>query len=416
MIQAIRGTKDLLPENIDRWQFAEKAFREVSPLYGYEEIRTPIFEKTEVFARGIGEETDIVNKEMYSFEDRGGESITLRPEGTAGIVRAAIQNSLPAKSSTLRLWYSGPFFRYERPQKGRLRQFHQYGAECILSENPESDVEIISLACAVINQLGIKKYKLLLNSLGNEESRKNYREQLIKYLEEHRDELSEDSKRRMDSNPLRVLDSKDKSDKKVAENAPVILDFLDEESKEHFETVRYMLDSLEIEYKIKPRLVRGLDYYSHTVFEFQHSALGSQDSFGGGGRYNQLFKELGGKPAPAVGFALGTERMLLIMEKENLFPAQAPKTDIYIVTSSPEYKKHAAKIAKDLRARRLRISFDLNRRSMKAQFREANKFGARYTIVLGEDEIERGVAQVKEMGSGEQSECNLSSIRHYKFL
>ncbi len=416
MIQAIRGTKDLLPEEINQWHFLESIFREVSPLYGYEEIRTPIFEKTEVFARGIGESTDIVNKEMYTFEDRGGESITLRPEGTAGIVRAAIQNSMPAKTSILRLWYSGPFFRYERPQKGRLRQFHQYGAECIMSEHPESDAEIIALALAILRKARISNYKLLINSLGSDESRAIYREKLIEYLRENENELSEDSRKRLESNPLRVLDSKNDADRRVAENAPVILDYLDEESAAHFNMVKSILDKLNIEYEINPRLVRGLDYYSHTVFELQHPALGSQDSFGGGGRYNKLFSELDGKPQPAVGFALGIERLLIILNAQDLIPEPGPATDVYIVTTSPEMNPPAMQVAEKLRGMGLRITFDLNRRSIKAQFREANKLNARYTIVIGEDEIARGVVQVKDMASGEQSACNLSSIDQYKYF
>ncbi len=415
MIQAIRGTKDLLPAAAPYKQFAEEQFKKISARYGFEEIRTPAFEKTELFARGVGEETDIVNKEMYSFEDRGGESVTLRPEGTAPIVRSVIENKLLQQGQALKIWYAGPYFRYERPQKGRLRQFHQYGAELIGSANPESDAETILLANAVITSLGIKDYKFLLNTLGSSGSRTAYRDALVEYLSARKNELSEDSRRRLEKNPLRVLDSKDKNDVEIVENAPLILDYLDEESSAHFEKVKELLEESGMTYEIAPRLVRGLDYYNHTVFEFQHEALGAQDSFGGGGRYNELFRQLGGKETPAIGFALGIERMLLILEETGGLPAIDTSPAAYIVTTNPDLFGQSQKIAEGLRMKGLKILLDVQRRSVKAQFREANKLNSAYTIVIGEDELKNDMVVVKKMSDGSQSEVQLSRLEEYDF-
>lgn len=406
MIQSIRGTKDILPDSSYQWHFIESKFREISAQYGYEELRSPIFEKTEVFSRGIGEGTDIVNKEMYTFTDRGGESITLRPEGTAGLVRAVVQNNILQQGGISRLWYLGPYFRYERPQKGRLRQFHQYGAECIASSNPESDVEIICLANSIFKSIGINEYKLNLNTLGTRETRLAYRTELIKFLSSFKDRLSDDSKYRLEINPLRVLDSKEERDKEVTVNAPSILDFLDSVSSDHFNYVKSLLDELSISYEIQPKLVRGLDYYNHTVFEFQSSSLGSQDSFGGGGRYDNLFEELGGKATQAVGFALGCERILLILEKNNSLPQKEKSADVFIVNSGDGTFNQAIILSEYLRKSGIKVSLDLQRRSMKSQFKEANKISANFCIIIGEDEIKSGVFKVKDMLSGEQFEIS----------
>lgn len=415
MIQAVRGTKDLLPEFIGQWHFIEDVFRKSSAKFAYKELRTPIFEKTEVFSRSIGDATDIVNKEMYTFEDRGGESLTLRPEMTAALVRSVIQNSLLPKVPVLRSWYFGSFFRYERPQKGRLREFHQYGAECISSPNPEADVEIILLAQDIFKSAGITNSKMLLNSLGNPESRKNYRTALVEYLQANKNSLSHDSKTRLEQNPLRVLDSKDKDDIEIVKNAPVILDYLDEESAKHFNKVKELLDASGVEYEIQPTLVRGLDYYSHTVFEFRHEALGAQDSFGGGGRYDTLFEQLGGKPAPAVGFALGVERMLIILEKLNAFPDTDLKPDVFIVTAGAENYPVSMEIATTLRGMGLSVQTDLLRRSMKAQFRESNKSGAKYSIVIGENEVKNKTCAIKNMATSEQTECAFEKLKEFEF-
>ncbi len=415
MIQNIRGTKDIFLSEIEKWHYLEEKVKKVSSLFGYSELRTPIFEKTEVFSRSIGESTDIVNKEMYTFTDKGGESVTLRPEMTAALVRSVIQNNLTNEFSTLRLWYFGPFFRYERPQKGRLRQFHQFGAECISSPNPESDVEIIQLAYQFIKELGIDQFSLEINSLGNEISRENYKKALIDFLSINKDNLSNESQSRLMTNPLRVLDSKDEKDKRVTADSPNILEYLDEVSKNHFDRVVELLDNAKIPYKIEPKLVRGLDYYSHTVFEFKSSALGSQDAFGGGGRYNTLFEQLGGKSTPAVGFAMGVERLILILEHLDKFPKAIAPCDIYIVNSGESTLKYANNIADKLRDMNFRVLMDMQRRSFKAQFREADKFQAKYCIIIGENELSENKLTIKNLRNGEQTEISIDLLNTYNF-
>lgn len=414
-MKTVKGTKDILPDQIGLWQYCEDIFRSVSGKFGYSEIRTPIFEYTKVFSRAIGNETDIVNKEMYTFEDRGGESITLRPEMTASVIRSVIQNSLHNKSSNLRLWYFGPFFRYERPQKGRMRQFHQFGAECILSPYPESDVENITLAVSVIKELGIKDFTLFLNSLGNKASRDLYREKLVKYLNSKKDQLSEESQRRLETNPLRVLDSKSPMDIAVNKDAPTILNYLDEESTEHFDAVKLQLDKLGIKYEIDPKLVRGLDYYSHTVFEFQSNVLGAQSSFGGGGRYNDMFQEFGEKPHPAVGFAMGVERIILILENQIKAEELSLSTDVYIISTSNSFVHYVNEIAGILRSKGLNVTNDLLRRSMKAQFREANKLNSRYCVIIGDDEFSKKSVQIKNMSNSEQIEVSKDTLENHEF-
>ncbi len=416
MIKSIRGTKDYLPDSTPIWRFVEDVFRKTSSEYGYGELRFPIFEKTGVFSRSIGEETDIVNKEMYTFYDRSGESITLRPEGTAGLVRSVIENSLHKSSPLMKLWYSGPFFRYERPQKGRLRQFHQYGAECVGSPNPESDAENILLANDIIKRAGLKDYNLILNTLGSDKVRTDYKIDLMKFLDSVKDKLSKDSQRRLETNPLRVLDSKAPEDKEQIEKAPSILDYLDVQSSEHFETVKELISGEIDNLAINPLLVRGLDYYCHTVFEFQSSALGAQDSFGGGGRYDGLFQRLGGKEdLPAVGFALGVERLLLALEKTNQTPKLDDSPDVFVIVTNWDNAGVALKSATAIRRNNYKVVFDLTRKSVKAQFRQAGKSGAKYAIVLGDEELKEGKATVKNMSEGEQSEINLDKIAEFNF-
>jgi histidyl-tRNA synthetase len=413
MIQSVRGTKDLLPDTIGNWHFIEKIFSEVSARYNYRELRTPIFEKTEVFSRSIGEQTDIVGKEMYTFADKSGESITLRPEGTAALVRAVIQSSLLSTSPLLRLWYLGPFFRHERPQKGRMRQFHQYGAECIGSETPESDVEIILLANDIIRSAGITDYKLMLNTLGTDQSRIKYKKALLDYLLSFKDKLSDDSRNRIEYNPLRILDSKAPNDIELLANAPVILDYLDSQSSEHFEKVKELLSSSGIDITIQPQLVRGLDYYCHTVFEFQSSVLGAQDSFGGGGRYDGLFEQLGWKQkVPAIGFAMGIERMLLILEQTGKLPSTDTEPDVYIILTDVSLISALIEIAQRIRNNGHSVTYDLQRRSVKAQFREADKLKCKYSVILG-DEIKDGKVVLKNMSNGEQKEVEIESINDY---
>ncbi len=402
MINAVRGTKDILPNEIPIWYFVEKTLREVSTKFCFKEIRLPIFEKTEVFARSVGVDTDIVNKEMYTFLDRGGDSITLRPEMTASVVRAIIQNNLLADNSTLRLWYYGPLFRYERPQKGRLRQFHQYGAELVGSSEPEADVEIILLAKEIIEQLGIKEYTLFVNSIGNKNSRQNYLKELIRYFEAYYNKLSPESKERLKKNPLRILDSKDEKDREIINNCPKIYDYLDEESINHYKKVKELLLSNDVHFEESPFLVRGLDYYTHTVFEFQSPLLGAQDSFGGGGRYNDLFSEFGYKKViPATGFALGIERIILILSSiQNNLQNEDPF--VYIAVNKPEYYTKVFEIALWLRKQNIPTLFDLQKKSLKAQLKEANKLNTKFVIIIGEEEINSNSVTIKKMETSEQ--------------
>lgn len=410
MIRSPRGTNDILPDEIAKWQYLEKAIRKVTTNYGYKEIRTPIFESTEVFSRSIGDTSDIVNKEMYTFQDRGDNSLTLRPEMTAALVRACIQNGLANRGELERLWYYGPFFRYERPQKGRFRQFHQFGAECLSSSNPESDAEVIMLAVSLIEDLGIEEYTLNINSLGNDKSRENFRKALVEYFSEYESELSEDSQRRLKENPLRILDSKDPKDKELAENAPKIVDSLDPVSKEYFDSVLEILDYSGVSYKVSSALVRGLDYYSHTVFEFQSNALGAQDSFGGGGRYDGLFQQLGGKPTPAVGFAFGVERLLLIIESIINKSEIQDSVDYYIISGNEKYIKKSIQLAKTLRKKNYQTLTDIQQKSFKSQMKDANKKNASNVIIIAEQEMENNNILLKDMKTGEQQEVGFDEF------
>ncbi len=406
IIQSIRGTKDILPEEIKYWQYIEKKCRDISHKYAYTEIRTPIFEKTEVFSRGVGSDTDIVNKEMYTFSDRSGESITLRPEQTAALVRAVVQNNLLTNTNVLRLFYIGSYFRYERPQKGRLRQFHQYGAECISSQFAESDAEIIMLANSFIKSLGIEDYKLRLNTLGNSTSRKQYLEVLTNYL--NISKLSPESKNRTETNPLRVLDSKHPDDSEIILKAPSILDFLDIESLAHFETVKKYLNAANIKYMLDSTLVRGLDYYCDTVFEFQSSHLGSQDAFGGGGRYNRLFTELGGKDTPAVGFAMGIERLLLILIALDKKFHKDFNTSAVVIPMEEKYYEYAISIASKLRDKiNISTQLDVSRRSLKAQLRDADRINSKYALIIGEEEFNTNSVTLKFLEEKKQIRLNL---------
>lgn len=412
MISSIRGTKDILPSNIQSWYFVEEKLKQTSSLFCFEEIRTPLIEKTEVFTRSIGEETDIVTKEMYTFTDRGGESITLRPEMTAAVVRAVIQNNLLHMRNPLRLWYFGPLFRYERPQKGRLRQFYQYGAELIGSYEPEADAEMILLATTMFKELGINNYKILLNSLGNKQSRMNYRKKLTAYFKAHRSRLSEESKLRLERNPLRILDSKDEQDAEIIANAPTILDSLDYDSLQHFEAVQNLLKENNVIFEINSQLVRGLDYYTHTVFEFQSPYLGAQDSFGGGGRYNDLFQEFGATETPAVGFALGIERILLILESQNSIPTNK-NFSVYIASTNGVPKSNVLNLAQILRSAKIPVLFDLNKRSLKAQLREANKLAVKFVLILGENELSKEEVTIRSMEDSTQLNIPISSVINY---
>ncbi len=413
MLTNVRGTRDILPDEIPIWQYVERQLMFVSQLFGFKEIRTPIIERTEVFLRSLGEETDIVNKEMYTFLDRSGDSITLRPEMTAPVVRAVLQNNMLFGNSVLRLWYYGSLFRYERPQKGRMRQFTQYGAELINSFEPEADAEIISLANSLVTSIGINNYKLILNSIGDLESRNKYKEELISYLSKYRNELSDESKIRLERNPLRILDSKDPNDQKILQSAPKILDFLNPQSQKHFEQVQDLLAQLQIKYEIQPLLVRGLDYYTHTVFELQSEVLGAQNSFGGGGRYNDLFQIFGGKQIPAIGFALGIERIILILKEQNNLANQSNRTLVYITVTDAGMYTSAIKIADLLRKNNIPTIYDLQKRTLKAQLKEANKISAKYSIILGEDELRNNQVAVKNLNTSSQELVAIDNLVSY---
>ncbi len=413
MIQAVKGTKDILPTNVQMWQFLEEKFREITKRYCYNEMRTPIFEKTEVFSRTVGDESDIVNKEMYTFIDKGGESITLRPEQTAAIARGIIQNNLLQDNNVLKVWYFGSYFRYERPQKGRLREFHQFGTECIGSPSPEADAENIMLGCSLVKEIGINNYKLLINSIGNENDRNVYKEKLVTYLSSNKLDLSFESAQRLEKNPLRILDSKDPKDIELLVNAPNILDCLEDSSMKHFDKVLEYLKSENINYEINQKLVRGLDYYSDTVYEFQSNELGAQNSFGGGGRYNTLFSQLGGKSVPAVGFAMGVERLLIILEAINQNLANSPVPDFYLIVSDAEYKNYAFKISEILRNNNYSVFVDLTGKSFKSQFKDANKQEAANSIIIGEDEFKQQKVSIKNMKTGEQVSLDFNKLSEF---
>lgn len=411
MIKTPRGTKDILPSESFKWHYLESKFKEITELFSYQELRTPIFEQTEVFSRSIGEATDIVNKEMYTFNDRSDTSLTLRPEMTAALVRSAIENSITNVGGVQRLWYFGPFFRYERPQKGRFRQFHQFGVECLSSPYPESDIEVLYLADTLIKSIGINEYTLFINSIGNKESREKYNKLLVEFLFDNKDKLSETSLERLDKNPLRILDSKAPVDIELLKEAPKISENLDSESSEHYIKVKEALNSLNINFIENHKLVRGLDYYSHTVFEFQSNYLGAQDSFGGGGRYNELFSQLGGKDVPAVGFAMGVERLLLILDSINKFENSKEQIDLYIVKAT-DNNEEFYKLIKKLREQNIKLCYDLLSKSVKAQFKEADRLGAKKCIVLGDNEIESKKISLKDMQSGKQSEIDLEKLSY----
>ena len=409
-IQSIKGTHDILPNESEKWKDLEDIIYKTCDLFGFKEIRTPIFEKTNLFLRGIGEVTDIVSKEMYSWQDRDGSNLTLRPELTASVVRSYIQHNLQNQSSSQRLFYMGPLFRRERPQKGRQRQFHQFGVEAFGSENPEQDVEIISIAWHLLSLLGISnKVQLKINSIGSNECRKNYRKALLDFIKPHFNLLSEVSKVRFEKNPLRILDTKNPEERKVLSNAPKISDYYTNEDKTHFQTILKFLGCLNIPYNIDLGLVRGLDYYTRTVFEFTSNSLGAQDALLGGGRYDNLVQDLGGKVVPGIGFAAGIERLLLILEAEKYnFKKHTP--DIYFICIEQEAIQVMLSLSKKLREKNYIVVFDLLRRSLKAQMREANKFKVRYVIIIGEEELAHKKVTIKDLQKKAQYSYNQSDL------
>lgn len=400
--KAPRGTQDILPGDSERWQWLERTFREVCALYGYQEIRTPIFEQTELFQRGLGEATEVVTKEMYTFEDRGGRSLTLKPEGTAPAIRAYLENHLGGPGQVTRLYYITPIFRYERPQAGRYRQAHQTGLELVGSGSPEADAEVIDLTLRWYRQLGIQQLTLKVNTLGMRDCRTRYREALLDYARPLLRDLSDEERARFESNPLRMLDSKDPRVQAAMAEAPTLEAFLEAESQEHFERLLEILGTLGAEFEVDRRLVRGLDYYTKTVFEVQSPDLGAQNALCGGGRYDNLIQEIGGPPTPATGVAMGIERALLALEAAGALPETAAPADAFaiVLTKSPEAERWLA----DWRSRGLRLLTDPERRSAKSQFRQADKSGAPFAVTIGDEELERGSAKVKELSTGEERE------------
>lgn len=412
MIRTVKGTHDILPDKTGLWQKLETALHSFMRKYGYGEIRTPMFEKTELFKRGVGEATDIVSKEMYSWVDQSGDNLTLKPELTAPVVRAYIQNNLGGQASISRVYYKDACFRRERPQKGRTRQFHQFGAELFGSPHPEADVEIICLVYNFYKELGLKDIILKINSIGSEECRNNFREELRNYLKPLLSKLTETSQARFENNPLRILDTKVGHEQELLKTAPKINDFLTAEDQAHFEAITEMLTKLDVAFEIDPLMVRGLDYYTRTTFEITSTALGAQDALCGGGRYDNLVESLGGKPTPAIGFGAGIERLILAIEN-----TETGKVDdsiqVYVTALSEKARTEAQVIANDLRNNDFAVTIDLLRRSLKSNLREANRLSAKVAIIIGDDELVNHAVQVKDLATGHQKEITVNKLIEY---
>ena len=408
-IRSIKGTHDILPSDSRQWQHLEQIVHDVCGRFRYEEIRTPLFEETRLFSRSVGEDTDIVSKEMYTWEDRGGTSLTLRPELTASVVRSYIQHNLGTQAPVQRLYYMGPLFRRERPQKGRQRQFHQFGVEAFGSENPEQDAEIIAIAWHILSACGLNKTaSLQLNSIGSSKCRSDYRNVLKDFIRPNRDQFSETSQKRFDTNPLRILDTKLEHEQTLLEGSPMVSECYTAEDKAHLESLQNFLTAMEIPFTIDLRLVRGLDYYSRTIFEFTSPVLGAQDALLGGGRYDGLVETLGGKPTPGIGFAAGMERFLIAMDDQS----NVSKTDVYFVCLGEAGLSTALSLTNELRQSRFNVMFDPLRRSLKAQLREANKSGARFALILGDTEMEKGTVVFKDLEKGEQKNIVQKKIKN----
>lgn len=413
MIKAVTGTKDILPADIPRWKYLEETVGRIFCNFNYKEIRTPIFEETTIFARGIGEETDIVGKEMYTFTDRSETSLTLKPEMTAAVVRAYNEHSLGAQLPLVKLFYVSPMFRQERPQAGRFRQFHQFGAEAIGSKSPLLDAEMIQMSYEILKSLGLKNLTVKINSLGIPETREKYKKLLKKFLQDKKDKLSEDSRRRFDTNILRIFDSKIESDQKIIKDAPRLVDHLDEESKNDFEVVKNQLQKSRVPFEIDPALVRGLDYYTKLTFEIDSGSVGAQTALCGGGRYDLLIETLGGKPTPATGFAAGIERILLACENEKSFTIPDAVIDVYLVRIGNELESFVSELAGKLRKENLSVDFDYLQRSVKAQMREANKLNTNYVLFIGGDEFKEGMANLKNMSTGKEEKVAIKQISEF---
>ena len=410
LINGPRGTKDILPDTVAQWTHVEKVIRELCARYGYHEIRTPIFEHTELFLRGIGETTDVVEKEMYTFTDRGERSLTLRPENTASVVRSYLQNKLYAADALVKLFYIGSMFRYDRPQAGRYREFHQFGVEALGEASPAVDAEIIVLAVEFLRALGLQELKLHLNSVGCPKCRPVYRERLQEFFRPHLEELCTDCRSRFERNPLRLLDCKNEHCHALAEDAPRITDCLCDECRTHFAEVKSYLTAAGVPFELDANLVRGLDYYTKTAFEVKYTPLGAQSAVAGGGRYDGLVEEVGGPPTPGIGFAVGLERVLLALEKQGLLPANQEAVDVFVVALGEEARIPAFKLLHELRVAKLSAAMDFAGRSMKAQMKQANKKNARFVAILGEDEVKEASALLKDMKTSEQKKLALKDF------
>lgn len=409
-LQPARGTRDIYGKDLSAFLFVENTARDFAKRYGFGEIQTPVFESTEVFARGVGETSDIVSKEMYTFTDRGGESFTLRPEGTAGVVRAFISEGME-QNQPVKLFYAGPMFRYERPQKGRYRQLHQVGVEVLGATAPQTDVEVLCLAWDFLSALGLQPFiRLELNTLGDAESRAAYREALVTYFEQYKDQLSEDSRVRLEKNPLRILDSKDEGDKKIVENAPAMIDYLNEDSRAFFENVKAGLTEMGIPFVVNPRLVRGLDYYRHTVFEFITDSLGAQGTVLGGGRYDGLVEELGGPKTAGIGFGAGIDRLSLLLQETGKQPAE-PRP-IAVIPVGEDTLLPVMKIAHDLRQNGFIVDMAYSG-NMGKRMKKANKINACAAVIMGSDEYEKGIVTVRDLDTGDQSEIAFAELNAF---
>ncbi len=413
MINIPKGTKDVLPAQSYKWQFIEETARSVAKAFNFREVRTPVFEHTELFQRGVGETTDVVNKEMYTFEDKGGRSVTLKPEGTAGVARAFIENGLASSPMPVKTYYITPAFRYERPQAGRLREFHQFGFEAFGSASAETDAEIIFAASSFLDKLGVKGVKLEINSIGCPICRNEYNKALKKYFAPHLETMCPTCRTRYEKNPLRMLDCKEEGCKKITAGAPQILDYLCEDCKSHFEKVKSLLTGLGLEYTVNSRIVRGLDYYTRTVFEFLSGEIGSQSAVCAGGRYDNLLSQLGGNPLPAIGFAAGLERLLLLMENTGVAFPEEQKPLIYLAGMDESSRALCFKIAAELREKGVCAEIDLMARSVKAQLKYADKIGAKHVAVIGESEMQSGEVSLKKMSDGSVRTVKIDDLYKY---
>lgn len=412
----IKGTEDVLPKDSYRWQFVEDVMRKESATYGFKEIRTPVFEHTELFARGVGQTTDVVQKEMYTFDTKGGESVTLRPEGTAGAARAVLEHGLVNDSLPIKASYFVSCYRYEKPQAGRLREFHQFGLECYGTQSPAADAELICAAQSIFDRLGIKQLRLEINSIGCPTCRAEYHKALKEYFYGYKDELCETCNSRLEKNPMRILDCKSPVCSKIAQGAPKITDYLCDECKEHFASVQKYLDAAGVEYTVNPTIVRGLDYYTKTVFEFVTDFIGAQGTVCGGGRYDGLIEELGGKHLPSLGFAMGIERLLMLMDKQGIEIPKPSTCDLYVAVMGESASLKSFEIIKAVRSCGLIAETDIVGRGLRAQMKYADKIGAKFSMVLGDNEIEQGKAVIKNMSNGEQTEIVLDDTFAEKFM